>query len=241
MLNMVEMQVHRALLSETPEEIYARVYRVLKPRGRPPAIEVSFCRFANANSFIRMRDGRITARITDLLEGAPAPVMEALAFILLARLLRRPVPAAYNTRYRRYLNRRDVRRSLRLLRQTRGRKLFAGPEGERYNLEVLYEELNRRFFNGLMARPALGWSRRPSRTTLGHYDPAHNAIVISRILDRPGVGRLAVEYVLFHEMLHQRFPAEHNGARRRIHTREFQEAEKRFPDLSEAKKALKRL
>ena len=76
---------------------------------------------------------------------------------------------------------------------------------------------------------------------LGHFDPSHNAIIISRIFDRPQVPALAVEYVLFHEMLHLRYPVDHNGARRRVHTREFREAEKKFPRLKEAKEILKRL
>ena len=54
---------------------------------------------------------------------------------------------------------------------------------------------------------------------LGHYDPPHNAIVISRILDRPGTPRLAVEYVMYHEMLHLNHPAEHREARGAASTR----------------------
>jgi hypothetical protein len=76
---------------------------------------------------------------------------------------------------------------------------------------------------------------------LGHYDASHNAIVLSRILDRPQTPRVAVEYVLFHEMLHLRHPAEHRGARRCVHTREFKHAEKQFERLAEAQAALKRL
>ena len=76
---------------------------------------------------------------------------------------------------------------------------------------------------------------------LGHFDPSHNAIIISRILDRPGVPALALEYVMFHEMLHLRYPVEHSGARRRVHTREFRAAEKQFPELVQAKEILKRL
>src|SRR5438105_1461274 len=83
-------------------------------------------------------------------------------------------------------------------------------------------------FSELMARPALGWSRQASRSMLGHYDPSHNAIVLSRILDRAETPALAVEYVLFHEMLHLRYPAQHHGARRCVHTREFKMAERQF-------------
>src|SRR2546427_5193654 len=40
---------------------------------------------------------------------------------------------------------------------------------------------------------------RSSRSMLGHFDPSHNAIIISRIFDNPKTPRLALEYVLFHE------------------------------------------
>jgi predicted metal-dependent hydrolase len=76
---------------------------------------------------------------------------------------------------------------------------------------------------------------------LGHFDPSHNAIVISRIFDNPTAPPLGLEYVMFHEMLHLRYPVEHSGARRRIHTREFRQAEKQFARLKEAKEILKKL
>jgi len=230
-----------ALLFESPEEIYARVFREFKPRTPLPKIRVEFCRFANADSFIRLETGAIQVRITDLLEGAPAPVLEALAHILLGKLFRRPAARIYAHRYRLYLNRRDVRRQMHLVRQIRGRKFISGPQGSYYNLEAVFEALNTEYFQGLMARPLLGWSRTASRSMLGHFDPSHNAIIISRIFDRPTVDRLALDYVVFHEMLHLRFPVEHRGARRRVHTREFRRAEKQFARLREAKEMLKKL
>ena len=203
-----------SLFFETPEEIYARVFRELR---------------------------RLEVRISDLLAGAPAPVMEALAHILLGKLYRKPVPRSYAHRYRLYLNRRDFRRQAHLVRQIRGRKFISGPQGTHHNLEEIFERLNGQFFDGLLGRPQLGWSRRPSRSMLGHFDPSHNAIIISRILDQPRAPAVALEYVMFHEMLHLRYPVDHAAARRRVHTREFREAEKEFPQLKEAKEILKRL
>ncbi|HZT29759.1 MAG TPA: SprT-like domain-containing protein [Bryobacteraceae bacterium] len=230
-----------ALLFETPAEIYARVFRALRPRTSLPEFRVEFCRFANADSFIRLEDGRVHVRITDLLEGAPAPVQEALAYILIGKLFRRPIPRLYTHRYRLYLNRRDMRRQMHLVRQMRGRKFVSGPVGKHRNLEEVFEQLNARHFHGLLGRPRLGWSRRPSRSMLGHFDPSHNAIIISSIFDDPNVPLLTLEYVLFHEMLHLRFPVDHSGARRRVHTREFRAAEREFPYLKEAKEMLKKL
>jgi hypothetical protein len=230
-----------ALFFETPEQIYARVFRQLKPRTPAPEVRVTFCEFANANSFIRLENGCIDVRITDVLKDAPAPVMEALAVILLSKLYRKPIPRAVSHRYRLYLNRRDVRHEMQRIKRARGRKHISEPRGECYDLVELFEDINLRFFDGLMSRPDLGWTRRVSRTTLGHYDPSHHAIVLSSILDRPTVPRLAVEYVMFHEMLHLRYPVEHKGSRRCVHTPEFRAAEKQFPQLKEAKEALKHL
>ncbi|MBV8902604.1 MAG: M48 family peptidase, partial [Acidobacteriia bacterium] len=156
---------------ETPEEIYARVFRALKPRTPLPALRIEFCRFANPDSFIRLENGRLHVRISDLLAGAPAPVTEALAYILLAKLYRKPIPRMYTHRYRLYLNRRDVRRQAHLVRQIRGRKFLSGPQGTHHNLEGVFERLNGEFFDGLLARPQLGWSRGLSRRLLGHFDP----------------------------------------------------------------------
>jgi hypothetical protein len=230
-----------ALFFESPNEIYARVFRQLKPRTPLPAIHVEFRPFANADSTIRQQEGSLYVHISDLLQGAPAPVMEALAFILLGKLFRRPVARLYHHRYRLYLNRRDMRRRMHVVRQIRGRKFVSSPQGASHNLDEVFESLNSRFFDGLLGRPQLGWSRGASRTMLGHFDPSHNAIIISRIFDRPGVPPAALEYVMFHEMLHLRYPVDHTGARRRVHTREFRAAEKAFPGLREVKEILKKL
>ena len=226
---------------ETPAEIYARVFRQMRPRTPLPQIRVEFRRYANANAQIRWDEDVLLVRVADTLGSAPADVVEALAEILLSKLFRRPVPASSNDRYRRYLNRRDIRRSLDLVRQIRGRKQLEHPQGCQFDLEQMFEELNFRYFFGLMARPRIGWSPHASRTLLGHYDSSHNAIVLSRVLDRPDTPKLAVEYVLFHEMLHLRYPAEHNGSRRCVHTTAFKEAEKQFEQLREAKALLKKL
>jgi hypothetical protein len=235
------MGLQSSLFFETPEEIYARVFHELKPRTAIPAITVEFCRFANADSSIRLAEGCLEIRMSDLLAGAPAPVMEALAHILLGKLYRKPIARIHSHRYRLYLNRRDVRRQAHLVKQIRGRKFISGPQGQHFDLESIFERLNTQYFDGLLGRPQLGWSRGASRSMLGHFDPSHNAIIISRIFDRPIVPALALEYVMYHEMLHLRHPVDHGGVRRRVHTREFKEAEKKFPQLKEAKEALKRL
>ena len=70
----------------------------------------------------------------------------------------------------------------------------------------------------MQARPQMSWSQARARNLLGHYDPAHNAIIVSRIFDHPRVPRYAVEYIVYHEMLHLRHPVKLNGSRRCVHS-----------------------
>jgi len=93
----------------------------------------------------------------------------------------------------------------------------------------------------MQARPRMSWSHGRARNLLGHYDPAHNAIVVSRIFDQPAVPRYAVEYIVYHEMLHLRHPVELNGSRRCVHTAEFRAEEKLFPQLDAAQRFIRHL
>ena len=120
--------IQASLFFETPEEIYARVFRQLKPRTLIPRVQVEFCQFANPDSFIQLENGRLHVRISDLLSGAPAPVMEAArVYLALETLSAKPIAKIYTYRYRVYLNRREVRRQAQLVRQIRGRKFISGP------------------------------------------------------------------------------------------------------------------
>ena len=65
--------------------------------------------------------------------------------------------------------------------------------------------------------------------------------MISRVFDHARVPRYAVEYILYHEMLHLKHPVKLRGSRRCVHSAEFQAEEKIFPHLEQAKDILKRL
>ena len=206
-----------------------------------PEFHLQFFPFSNINNTIRLRQGKVLVRLSDLLEGAPDDVLVAIAHILLAKLYRKQIETRHATRYRRYLGRQDVSRKAHLLRQQRGRKVLLSAEGRHYNLETIFEDLNTRFFHGLLARPLMTWSRHASRQSLGHYDPSHNTIVVSRVFDRAEMPRYAVEYLVYHEMLHLKHPVKLSGSRRCVHPKAFQQEEKLFPDLDKAKALLKRL
>ena len=222
-------------------ELFQETYGEMRPGSLPPEIKIEFFAFANVNNTIRLRDGKLLVRLSDLLEGAPEAVLRAIAHILLAKMYRRPIDRAQAARYRKYVASHEIVRKAHLVRQLRGRKLLRSPRGHFYDLDAVFEELNTRFFHGLMARPRMSWSQGKTRRILGHYDPAHNAIIISRIFDHPGVPRYVLEYIVYHEMLHLKHPVKLRGSRRCVHSAEFQAEEKLFPRVAEANAFLKRL
>ena len=65
--------------------------------------------------------------------------------------------------------------------------------------------------------------------------------MVSRVFDRPSSPRYAIEYLLFHEMLHLKHPVRMRGLRRCVHSREFKADERQFPQLKEALAFIKRL
>jgi hypothetical protein len=231
------------LLSVSPDavSIFQHEYRALRPRAPMPPIHVRFRRFTSLNTTIRLREDEIFASLSDLLEGAPESVLHAIAHILLAKLYRKPIDAAQNLRYKRFSSSAAVTRQTELIRHTRGSKRYFGPEGRFFNLDDIFDSLNTKFFSGLLGRPDLTWSEHHAKRSLGHYDAAHNTIVVSRVFDRPSSPRYAIEYLLYHEMLHLKHPVRTRGLRRCVHPPEFKAEESRFPQLAEALAFIKRL
>jgi predicted metal-dependent hydrolase len=222
-------------------EIFQETYQKLRPASSIPELKIEFFAFANVNNTIRMRGGRLLVRLSDLLEGAPDAVLRAIAHILLAKMYRQPIDRGQAARYRKYVASHEIVRKTHLVRQMRGRKRLHSARGHVYDLDAIFEELNTRFFHGLMARPRMSWSQTKTRRILGHYDPAHNAIIISRIFDHFAVPAYVLEYVVYHEMLHLKHPVRLRGSRRCVHSAEFQAEEKLFPRAMEAEAFLKRL
>ena len=221
--------------------IFAEEYRNLRPRAPMPEMEIRFRAFVSLNTTIRLREAKIYVSLSDLLEGAQESVLRAIAHILLAKLYRKPIDKTHNLRYKRFQYSDAVARQTEHIRSTRGAKRWLGPEGRYYNLDEVFDSLNERFFHNLLGRPSLTWSEHYAKRLLGHYDAANNTIVISKVFDRPSSPRYAIEYLLYHEMLHLKHPVKVHGTRRCVHGADFRADEKLFPQLAAATAFLKRL
>jgi len=221
--------------------LFQRVYTRLGCAGRPPRFRVEFYPYSSLVLTIRRREDAVWVRLSDLLLRAPLNVLEAAAALLLSRVYRRRAPAALTAPYLEYARSDRTRARINHMRGRRIRPGAAGPQGRHFDLEKLFEELNARYFDGKLQRPHIGWSSRSWRRQFGCYDPGPNHILLNRRMDRPGVPRFAVEYVLFHEMLHVKHPTRRSGCSLVSHSREFREEEKRFAEFAKARRVLDRL
>lgn len=218
--------------------LFSEAFRQLARNRAVPEIEARFYPYAGISHKIRLRSGRVYVRISDIFKNAPADVHRAIAYILVARLLSKRTPEIHERIYRDYAYSPAVLRSLDIARRRRGRKLISSARGSIYDLERMFQRLNRQYFDGEMEKPTLTWSQRRTRRILGHHDAAHDTIVISKTLDARDVPEWFVEYVLYHEMLHIKHPARFIKGRRYYHTNAFRHEEQRFPYYEEAQRWL---
>ena len=123
------------------------------------------------------------------------------------------------------VNHRKIRRA----RRRRPTVFTIETRGEVHDLQEIYADLNRRYFADCIdAR--ITWSqraqpgakrRRRNSIKMGSYAVEDRLIRIHASLDRPFVPRLFVEWIVYHEMLHQKHDIPVVGGRRQFHTPEF--------------------
>jgi hypothetical protein len=202
---------------------------------------VRFYPYAGLHHTIRLRSGKVHVRLSDICKSAPPEALRALAFVLVARLLGKRVPDVHERHYRTYSMTPEVMRSSDIARRHRGRKRVSSAMGETYDLDRMFDKLNREHFDNELSKPVLTWSQRRTRSILGHHDRVHETITISKTLDSPEVPEWFVEFILYHEMLHIRHPARLINGRRYYHTSEFRQDELSFPRYDEAQRWLERV
>jgi hypothetical protein len=206
-----------------------------------PVIDVRFYPYAGLRHTIRVRSGQVYVRLSDLIKDCPPEVMRSLAFVLVARLLGKKVPAVHERVYRDYTLTPDVMRSSDIARRHRGRKMISSAQGSAYDLEKMFSKLNRRYFDSGLEKPTLTWSQRKTRSILGHHDRVYETITISKSLDSAQVPDWFVEFILYHEMLHIKHAARMINGRRYYHTSAFRQDERRFAKYDEAQRWLEQV
>lgn len=106
-------------------------------------------------------------------------------------------------------------------------------QGKCFDLLSIFQRLNLTHFDDAI-RASIGWGRGVNRRRrksirLGVYDHQAREIRIHPALDKPDVPLFFVEYIVFHEMLHQLFPSARHDGRHVHHPKAFKDREKGFP------------
>lgn len=101
-------------------------------------------------------------------------------------------------------------------------------------LRESFHRVNEEYFNGLMDIASLQWSNNSVRC-FGSYDYGIDTIKINPALkNRPYL----LDYVMYHEMLHKRFKFKARNNKSYHHTKEFREAENKYPRKKELEREL---
>ncbi|HEY0460325.1 MAG TPA: SprT-like domain-containing protein [Pyrinomonadaceae bacterium] len=219
---------------------YEEAFHAFDPKRHTPEIEVRFYPYIGINHTIRVRGGKVFVRIAEICREMPLNAQKALAYILVAKLLRKKVPPPARTIYSNFIKTQEIREKAVENKRRRGRKIITSAEGEFYDLDEIFDALNQTYFRNSLAKPVLSWSSRKTYRILGHHDSAHETVIVSKSLDDRKVPKFVVEYVVFHEMLHIFHPTEHRNGRRFNHTPAFRRNERKFQYFEEAESWIER-
>ncbi len=104
-------------------------------------------------------------------------------------------------------------------------------------LRMSFERVNQRYFCDILDMPNLKWGMQ-SIVKLGSYEYQTNTIKISSILKE---SQLALDYVMYHEMLHKKHQFYTKNGRSYYHTSKFKKQEKEFIGLKKAEAEIRSL
>lgn len=215
-------------------ELYREAFQWYDRKRDVPVIHVSFYPYIGINHTIRIREGEIIVRISEICREMPLPCHKGLAYILVGKLLRKKIPAGAREVYSAYVKSTAIRERATVNKRERGRKVVTTSKGAVYDLDEIFSAVNRQYFADNIPKPVLTWSARKTFRILGHHDATHEHVAISRSLDSADVPRYVVEYVVFHEMLHIAHPTKHVNGRRYNHTSAFKRDEQKFAYYAKA-------
>jgi hypothetical protein len=174
----------------------------------------------------RRRGRALYVRAHKMFADAPQPVIDALARFVSQDDLSKPDAHLLDA----YI---EAHRPQKKMRQT-----ALQPFGEVHDLKASFDRLNRRYFDDRIAAD-ITWSTAPNKRRrasikMGSYCEEERLIRIHPALDQCFVPRYFVDFVVYHEMLHQVHETPQRGRRRQVHTPAFRAAEKRFAHYDKA-------
>jgi len=208
------------------EGLYKEKLQDLFSQNKLSSVEVFFYPYSQIKHTLRIRNGRLIVRIADSFKDAPFEIQEALASILVAKLLKKAIPDCKRKIYSKFVAELENPQKYTKLKPAKGKF---------HNLEEIFDKLNKKYFQNKLSKPILGWSLKKSSRKLGGYDFVNKVLVINSALDDSKVPDYVVEMIMYHEMLHVKHSYEkRKSGRKCFHTTVFREEEKKFEFFEDA-------
>lgn len=186
---------------------------------------------------IQLQRKHIQIRIAQSFNQAPEHILRSLGIILFSKVFHFKVDPKLRREYKQYIEVSILPNHPVTIRKPSTKYKV---QGIFYNLEEIFDYINRRYFQNQITKPILGWSLNKSYTRLGFYSEDKKLLVVSRIFDSKKVPIKIVEYMMYHEMLHIAIPIKLVNGRRKVHSPEFKKMDLAFPGYDEIQKWIKK-
>jgi hypothetical protein len=186
-------------------------------------------------------DDRLTFRVSDYLEHSPEEVIDSMAWYVVSKALRKNCRSELTDRYLEYAHSSELWAGVKALYLGRARSLRLRPAGEHRNLSTVFEYVNSTYFAGNVRDPVLAWVSESPSKRLGFYFAPLGLMAVNTAFDSEHVPRYALEFVVYHELLHHIDAVDGRPRRRVHHTKNFKEQERLFSSHAEAEQWLTRV
>jgi len=181
----------------------------------------------------RSLNKRTIIRLHNMFKNAPEHVFEAI-LKMYTRFTRKSTRAVCRKTIRDFISQNRHR----IVCKPKTRRSLPDPTGKVFNLREIYNDLNIKYFDGNLDIH-ITWSHRPNKRLMGTWKDTglgKNLIRINRLLDNKKVPAYYINYLVYHEMLHELFKQRLVNGRIQRHPKELRKVERDFPLYQKARK-----
>lgn len=167
-----------------------------------------------------------TIRLHNMFKNAPEHVLDAILKIY-TRFTRKNTRAACRKIVRDFITQNQHR----IVCKPKTCKVLPDPIGKVFNLGEIYDNLNIKYFSSRLD-VHITWSNSPNKRLMGTWKDTgleKNLIRINRLLDTKKVPPYYINYLVYHEMLHEVFKQKMVNGRIQRHPKKFKKLERNFP------------
>ena len=140
---------------EQIKKIYEETITAFNSKNKFSEIEVTFYPYIGIHHTIRSRKGKIFVRISEICRDASLETQKALAFILVAKLLRKKIPLSVSKIYRSFVQSPETQVKAAENKRRKGRKILTASKREVYNLDEIFSRFNKIYFQNSISKPTL--------------------------------------------------------------------------------------